>query len=138
MQVVIDSNILFKVLISQGEIIKLVFNSELEIFAPLKLKEEFNKHKNEVLLKSKATKEKFELFSSLVFKRITFIPLEIYESYIPKAKELLGKHIKDEDFVALSLSKDIKVWTYEDLLFKKGIAISTKQISNALKLPFSS
>ncbi|MDD5417162.1 MAG: PIN domain-containing protein [Candidatus Aenigmarchaeota archaeon] len=133
MQVVIDSNILFKVLISQGEIIKLVFNSELEILTPLKLKEEFNKHKKEIFLKSKTTKEKFELFSSLVFKRITFVPLEEYESYIPKAKELLGKHIKDIDFVALAVSKDIKLWTYENLLFKIGIAVSTKQISDTLK-----
>ena len=132
MQVVIDSNTLFRVLISKGDILKLVFNSELEIFAPLKFNEEFNKHKNELLLKSKTTKEKFELFSLLVFKRITFVPLEEYKSFIPKAKELLGKHLKDEDFVALALAKDIKLWTYEDLLFKTGVAVSTKQISEKL------
>ncbi len=133
MQVVIDSNILFRILISGGEILKIFFDSNVEIFSPLKLKEEFNKHKKEVLIKSKLSEERFEIFSLLIFKRIKFVPIEEYESFVSKSKELLGKHLKDEDFVALALSKNIKLWTYEDLLFKIGVGISTKQISDNLK-----
>jgi predicted nucleic acid-binding protein len=47
---------------------------------------------------------------------------------------LLGSHEKDVEFVALGLLKNAKVWTYEDKLFKIGIAISTKQISEELRI----
>jgi len=133
MDVVIDSNVLFRILISKGEILKLVFNNKLKIFAPQKLKEEFIRHKDEILSKSKLSKEKFDNFSLLIFKRINSVPLEEYEFLIPKAKQLLDEHTKDEEFVALSLSKNSKLWTYEDRLFKIGVGISTKEISDNLK-----
>lgn len=131
MNIVIDSNVLFRILISGGEILKLLFDNRLKIFAPLKLKEEFNEHKDEILSKSKLSENKFNTFCTLVFKRITFVPLKEYISFIPKAKELLNKHSKDEDFIALCLFKNIKVWTYEKLLYDLGFGISTKQISEA-------
>ena len=45
MKVVIDSNILFRILISRGDILDLFFNSNINLIAPLKLNEEFIKHK---------------------------------------------------------------------------------------------
>lgn len=132
MEIEIDSNVLFRTLISRGEILKLLFNRKLKIYAPLKLKEEFIKHKEEILLKSKLSEDRFSKFSTLLFKRINLIPLEEYKSFIPKAKQLLGRHTKDEDFIALCLSKNIKLWTYEKLLFDIGFAISTRQISEEL------
>lgn len=132
LQVVIDSNIFFRTLISRGDILKLLFNTKLKIFAPSKLKEEFTNNKEEILSKSKLSKDKFDKLSSLILKRITFISLEEYKSFIPKARQLLGQHKKDEDFIALCLSKDILLWTYESLLFKIGFGISTKQISEEL------
>lgn len=132
MEVVIDSNILFRTLISQGDIIELIFNDALKIFAPEKLKEEFLNNKKEILEKSGLSDEEFNELSYLLFERINFIPLHNYMSFIPRAKQLLGKHEKDEDFVALCLSKNIKLWTYEELLFNIEIGISTKQISEEL------
>ena len=133
MEIVIDSNVLFRTLISRGEILRLFFNRKLKIFAPLKLKDEFIKHKEEIISKSNLPKDKFDKFFILLFKRINFIPLEEYISFIPKAKQLLDKHEKDEDFIALCLSKNIKLWTYEKLFFNTGFAITTKQISEAIK-----
>mgnify|MGYP001604123723 FL=1 len=129
---IIDSNVLFRIIISGGKILKLLFDNKLRIFAPLKLKEELIKHKDEILLKSKLSENKFNAFSAFVLKRIIFVPLEEYSPLIPKARELLGKHSKDEDFIALCLFKNIKVWTYEKLLFDLGFGMSTKQISEAL------
>ena len=40
MDVVIDSNVIFRMLISGGEIIKLFFDSRLKIFAPERLRED--------------------------------------------------------------------------------------------------
>ena len=128
----LDANILFRTLISQGEILRLIFDESLKLFAPLKLKQEFLNNKEEILSKSRLSEDEFNILSSLIFKRIEFVPLSKYKKSLPEAKELLGKHIKDEDFVTLCLSKDILLWTYEPLLSKIGIGISTKQISEQL------
>ncbi len=132
MEVVLDSNILFRTLISGGEIAKLFFNANLKIFAPEKLREEFLNNKGEISKKSKLSEEAFEKAVSVLFKTIKFVPKQKYSSFIPKAKQLLGEHEKDEDFIALCLSKNIKLWTYEELLFDIEFGISTKQISDKL------
>jgi predicted nucleic acid-binding protein len=132
MEVVIDSNVFFRILISQGDIIELLFNDNLQIFAPMKLKEEFIKNKKEILEKSSLLESDFEELSSEIFNRITFVPLGAYESFVPRAKQFLGEHEKDIAFVALCLSKKLSLWTYESLLFEIGLGISTKQISNEL------
>lgn len=133
MKVVIDSNVLFRTLISQGDITKLIFDSKLEIFAPMKLKEEFLNNKDEILAKSRLSENEFKELSSLIFKNIKFVPLNKYKSFLGKAKELLGGHKKDEDFIALCLMEGVKVWTYESLLFEIGFGISTEKLSKMLK-----
>jgi len=132
MEVVLDANVLFRTLISQGDILELTFNGKLHLFAPSKLKQEFLNNKDEILSKSKLSEKNFNTLSSLIFDKITFVPLEKYKDSLPKAKELLGEHSKDEDFIALCLSKDISLWTYEKLLFEIGLGISTKQLSRQL------
>ena len=132
MEVVLDANILFRILISQGKILELVFDDNLHLFSPLKLKQEFLKNKEEIMSKSKLSEDEFNILSSLIFKRIEFVPLNKYKKSLVEAKELLGKHTKDEDFVALCCSKNISLWTYEPLLFRIGVGISTKQISERL------
>ncbi len=132
MEVVIDSNILFRTLISQGNILKLIFDENLTIFAPLKLREEFLKHKQEILDRSKLSEEEFDKLYSVISERINFIEIEKYKEYLPEAKELLKQHEKDEDFIALCILKNTKLWTHEDRIFDIGYAISTKDISTAL------
>ena len=132
MEVVLDANVLFRILISQGEILELIFDDNLHLFSPLKLKQEFLKNKEEIMSKSKLSEDEFNILCSLIFDKITFVPLEKYKKSLTEAKELLGKHTKDEDFVALCLSRNISLWTYEPLLFRIGVGVSTKQISKQL------
>ena len=132
MEAVLDANVLFRTLISQGDIIKLLFDRRLVLFAPLKLKDEFLNNRADILAKSRLSESEFNELASLLFKKIIFVPLEEYGVFIPKAKELLGRHEKDEDFIALCLSKNLKVWTYESLLFEIGFGVSTKEISDNL------
>ena len=131
-EVVLDANILFRVLISQGDILEILFNDALIVFAPERLKEEFLKHEEEIVEKSKLAREDVEALTSLIFNKVSLIPVSEYKSLLPKAKELLGRHTKDEDFVALCLLKRAKLWTYERLLFEIGVGISTKQIGETL------
>ena len=132
MEVVIDSNVLFRMLISQGDILYLMFDTRLKIYAPQRLWEEFINHKEEILTKSSLFEENFQVLGSLLFERITFVQLEEYKKYLPKSMKLLGDHKKDEDFIALCLLKHCKLWTYETRLFKIGFGISTKEISHKL------
>ena len=132
MDVVIDSNILFRILISQGDILKLISDENLTIFAPSKLKEEFLKHKEEILSRSKLSEQEFDKLYSFISERINFIEIEQYKEYLPRAKGLLQKHEKDEDFIALCILKNAKLWTYESRIFDINYAISTKQLSEKL------
>ena len=138
MEVVIDSNVLFSTLISKGNVVDILFDDNLGMFAPHKLKQEFIKHKSEIFEKSKLSNSEIEELSNILFNKIKFVSLESYKLCIPKAKELLGKHLKDEDFVALALSKNVKVLTHEDLLFKIGVGISIKQTKEELLNEFLS
>ena len=132
MEVVIDSNVLFRTLISKGEIIELFFNDNLKIYAPQILWEEFCNNEKEILLKSDLSKKDFNDLSSLLFSRITFVRSNEYEKFLHEAKKLLEHHEKDEDFIAICLLKCCKLWTYESRLFEIGFGISTKEISGKI------
>jgi len=135
MEVVIDANVLFRTLISSGEIVKILFNPELKIFAPEVLGNEFLNNKNEILSKSKLSEIEFNALASLLLEKIIFVTLDEYKEFLPKARLLLGKHAKDEDFIAVCLMKKAKLWTYEKLLFELSFGISTKEISEKLSKP---
>ncbi|MBI2550023.1 hypothetical protein HYV83_02480 [Candidatus Woesearchaeota archaeon] len=131
-EAVLDANVLFRMLISQGDILEILFDDELRLCAPERLKEEFLKHKEDIAEKSKLPLQDLEKLTSLILSRVSLVAINEYKASLPRAKELLGTHEKDEDFVALCLIKDIKVWTYEKLLFKIGVGISTKQLGEKL------
>lgn len=132
MEVVLDSNVFFRTIISGGKITELFFNKDLILFAPEKLQEEFFKNREEICAKSSFSPEEFKELASLLFKRIDFVSLSEYKEFIPEAQKLLGSHQKDEDFIALCLMKKVKLWTYEKLLIDLGFGISTSTISHAL------
>ena len=132
MEIVVDANVLFRTLISSGEIVKILFNLELKVFAPEILKNEFLNNKYEILSKSKFSEIEFNTLASLLLEKIIFISLDEYKKFLPQARSLLGKHAKDEDFIAVCLMKKTKLWTYEKRLFKISFGISTKEISEKL------
>jgi predicted nucleic acid-binding protein len=132
LEAVIDANVFFRILISEGDIVEIVFNPSLKLLAPERLKEEFLKHKEEMIKKTAFSRTEFDIVSRILLNRVEFAPIDEYKDYILKAKELLKGHDKDEDFLALCLAKGCKLWTYEARFFKSGHAISTKEISDAL------
>ena len=133
MDVVLDANVLFRILISPDDILDIFFHPELDIAAPVKLLNEFEKNRDEILSKSQINDVDFsELLEQLMLK-INIVPIAEYERYLSNAKQLLKEHLKDEDFVALSLHLSCNIWTYEDRLFKIGVAVSTKQIKEELQ-----
>ena len=134
MEVILDANVLFRTLISGGDIFDIFFDTELEVIAPEKLLEELESNKKEILKKSKLFKSEFEELLSMIKKIVRFIPRTEYSEHIQEARSMLKNHHKDEDFVALALKRGIKIWTYEKRLFAVGIGISTKEISDAISV----
>jgi len=134
MEVVLDTNILLRTLISQGNILNLFFDNSLVIYAPERLKEELSNNKKEILEKSLLNQEDFDELLERLFERIIFMGEREYAPYLSQARELLKTHQKDEEFIALCLLKNIKLWTYEDLIFRLGFGISTKEIKSSLIL----
>lgn len=132
MELVIDSNVLFRTLISGGDIIDLVFDRNLTLYAPKMLWKEFLNHKKEILSKSKLSNRDFTILTNLLLKRIKLVERKKYQKYLINAKQLLKGHEKDIDFIALCLYKKCKLWTYESRLFEIGFGISTKEISKKL------
>lgn len=133
MEVVLDSNVLFRTLISGGDILDLIFDNELKIYAPLKLSEEVQNNKEEILLKSKLSEKDFNELVSLISEKVNWVSKENYEASLSKADRILEDHKKDREFIALCISKDIKLWTYENRLLNTGYGVTTKEISESLK-----
>ncbi|MEK6792992.1 MAG: PIN domain-containing protein [Nanoarchaeota archaeon] len=132
MEVVLDANILFRTLISAGEIVDIFFDTRLEIIAPQNLLEEIKNNEKEILEKSKLFESEFKELFEAIKKLVLFIPKEEYDEKIQEARKILKNHNKDEDFVALAIKRGIKIWTYEKRLFDLGMTISTKEISEAI------
>ncbi len=128
MDVVLDSNVLFRTLISGGSISDLLFNEKLALLAPQKIKEEFINNKQELLKKTRFTAVDFERSAEILFNIITFIDREEYKEHLPRARILLKDHTKDEDFIALALAKNCNVWTYEKRIHELGCGIATQEI----------
>lgn len=133
MELVLDANVFFRILISQGEIMGLVFNQSIFLFAPERMREEFEKHRTEIMSKSALSDEDFDNLFSMLSDIIEFVSIDEYASFIPKAKELLRGHDKDEDFIALCMYKNCKLWTYELRLLKLGFGVTTKPVSELLQ-----
>lgn len=134
MILILDANVLFRTLISPGNILNLYFDSRIELYAPERLKQEFENNKNEILEKSRLSQAEFEELSLLLFSVVTFVPVEKYKTYLPQAKNLLKDHQKDEDFIALCLCYNAKLWTYEKRLIALDYGITTLEIVKQLQL----
>ena len=132
MDIVIDANVLFRILISQGDIIDIFTNSNLVLYAPERLQREFMNHASEIREKSSLSHKGYEELTQFLFRHIHAVALEEYQSFLPKAKKILGEHEKDIEFIALCLLKKCKLWTYEKRLFKLGFGISTREIIEQL------
>ena len=104
------------------------------MFAPKKLIEEFNKNKDEILIKSKLSESEFNILLELLLNNITFVELGEYKEFLPEAKQLLKYHLKDIEFIALALKLNCLIWTYERLFFEIGVGISTKELSKSLNI----
>jgi predicted nucleic acid-binding protein len=68
MKLVIDANIIFALLIKEGKTSSIFFNLLLDLYSPEFVLEEIEKHKNEILNKTKRSEEEFYKIFKLIRK----------------------------------------------------------------------
>lgn len=110
MDLVVDANIFFSVLIKSGKTEELMFNPSLHLFAPEFIFEEFIKYKDYIVKKTGRTDNEFNKLIGILRKRIKTISNEEIEKFIPKAKKICPDK-KDVDYFALALKLNCSLWS---------------------------
>lgn len=115
MDLVVDANIIFAALVRDGRTIELILEPDLHLFCPEFLFEEIEKHKEELLEKTKRTPEELEGSILLLKQKITIIPKEEFEAYLQEAARI-SPDPGDAVYFALALKLDIPVWSNDKKL----------------------
>ena len=111
-----DANVLCSALLAKGRTAELLFSPQLQPIAPELLLNELERHKSELLKKTKLSEPDFDELIALFQKRIRVIPAEEFKDFLPKANKLLKEHTKDTEYVALALKYSCPLWSKEKIL----------------------
>lgn len=115
MDLVIDANILFSVLIVPGDTEDLVFQEDIHLFAPEFIFVEFEKYKELILEKTQRTSEEFYSALNILKKKIKIIPFEETSGFLEKAKSICPDE-KDAEYFALALKLGCPLWSNDKKL----------------------
>ena len=76
MDLVVDANVLFASLIKDSITYNLLFSGKFHLFTPEYIFTELEKHKEEIIEKTKQTTEEFFRLLEILKRRIILVPLE--------------------------------------------------------------
>ncbi len=122
MKLVIDTNKLFS-FFWRGSLIKKLLLTGHDLYSPEFALEELEKHKKEILDKTKLSSREFIEFKEKLTKVLEFVSFSKYSDKIPEAFNLLSEHPKDMDFLALALK------------LNAGILSNDKELKKQSKIP---
>lgn len=117
MDLVIDANILFAIMIKKGITEKILLSNEIHLYAPEYLFIEFKKHEKEILEITKRTGYDFQKLMEILERRIEIIPIIEFKKYVNEAESLLEDK-NDAAYLAVCLAKKMPLWS-NDKGFKK-------------------
>ena len=115
MDLVVDANVLFSVLIKDSFAYSLLFSDKFHLFTSEYIFTELEKHKEELLKKTERTDEEFFRLVETLKRRINIIPLEELVPYVEEA----GKITPDPDdmaYFALALKLNCAIWSNDKKL----------------------
>ncbi|MEA3458209.1 MAG: PIN domain-containing protein [Candidatus Thermoplasmatota archaeon] len=113
MKIIIDSNILFSALIKNSLTRRMVLDYNGYFLFPSFIFEEMEKHKGELLKKSKMNAKDFNLLLNLLLRKVMVVPIEALFQYRKKAYEII-KDVDPDDtiFIACALAHpDSVIWS---------------------------
>jgi predicted nucleic acid-binding protein len=119
MRLILDTNILISALVKESITRNILVMSGIEFLVPEFTFEEIDKHKDEILKKSKLSEQQFYLLMATLKENLTIIPkYEIRK--MKEAKEIMDEiDPNDTVFIALAISTlNDGIWS-DDVHFKK-------------------
>lgn len=123
MKIIVDTNILFSAMLSQGSDLRQILNNQdLAIFAPNYIFLELFKHKEKLLKLSKQSEAEIYLFLNYLLERIKFISPDLVSTKHYQVAYELCRDVDEADtpFVALSLELNAALWSGDKRL-KNGL-----------------
>lgn len=133
MDLVIDANVLFSVLIKKGKTEELLFEEDLHVFAPEFIFEEFEKYEGLIMEKTERSKEDFSKLIEILKKHIKTIPSEETEKFIPEAEKICPDK-KDTDYFALALKLKCPLWSNDRILKTKQNIIEVYSTEDLMRM----
>ena len=138
MNIIIDSNELFSTLIKDSITRKIILEYASFFLFPSFIFEEMQKHKTELLKKSRMSGEDFSKLLQLILKKVVIVPNEVLIPYRKEAFEIV-KNIDPDDvlFVACALAyPNSIIWSNDRKLKKQSRVkvLNTKEIIKLLQI----
>ena len=134
MNIVIDTNIFISALIKDGMTRNLIISSKDSLLIPEFEFDEIEKHKKEILEKSKLSESELNNLFSNLLKYVAVIETEKVIGYRGEAFEIIGKIDKDDViFVATVLAFNAAIWS-EDSDFQKQNKIKVLTTKDIIKI----
>jgi len=129
MELVIDANILFAVLIKKGLTEDLIFSNKFKLYAPEFIFKEFKKYEKLILDKTNKGKEEFYEFLNLIKSKIEIISKGEVKDYLKKSREICPD-INDVPYFAIALKFKCGIWSNDKELKKQDVikVFSTKEV----------
>jgi len=105
--------VLFSALIKDSITRRIILDYEGHFLFPSFIFEELEKHKGELLKKSKMNSRDFDLLLSLLLRKVMIVPTEVLFPYKKEAFEIIKEIDKDDTiFIACALNyHDSIIWT---------------------------
>ena len=134
MNIVIDTNIFISALIKDGMTRNLIISSKDSLLIPEFEFDEIEKHKKEILEKSKLSESELNNLFSNLLKYVAVIETEKIIGYRGEAFEIIGKIDKDDViFIATALAFNAAIWS-EDSDFQKQNKIKILTTKDMIKI----
>ncbi len=110
MELVIDANILFAVLIKESITADLIIRNDLQLYAPKFILEELSKFQTEILNKTNRDLDSFHHYLAIIERKLNFIDYEDFEPFLIEA-EKVSPDIKDSPYFAVAMLRNIGIWS---------------------------
>jgi predicted nucleic acid-binding protein len=135
MEIVLDTNILISSLLRNGLTRDILSLSPLKMYTVEYAKFEVEKHKDELLFKSKLDEGSFNYLTEFVFSKVCFIPMAELSPFKDEAIEIMREiDIDDAPFIALAMLLNCPIWSNDAHLKRQNVikSYTTKEIIDLL------
>ncbi len=113
MDIIIDANILFAIMIKKGVTEKILLANELHCYAPEYLFAEFKEHEKEIMKITHRDRADFLRLIDILERRIELIPIGEFKHSLKEAEALLTDK-DDAAYLAVCLAKKMPLWSNDN------------------------